>query len=330
MKEKLYTLLFFLLVTISGKAQDFNPGPEAQNLTERKNVTVDYATGLFHYTVPLYQLKSGDYELPISLDYIAKGVKVSDPEGLIGKNWTLNVGGIVTRTMRCGFADEKSGYGYLCTENAVTPLEQDARTVGLRKRDGESDIFTVVFNGKKVDFIIRMNEKRQIYALPLGQTDVRIECEGTSTEITGWTITDNNGNFQLSDVPKDSRVRISYVGLETQFLNPSSYMSVVMKSDTKALDEVVVTGMFNRKKEGFTGSAVTIKGEDLKKYSTNNVAKAIAAVAPGLRIMDNINMGSNPNNLPDMRMRGGANMDMATQSAVDFNSTSNDVLAVQG
>ena len=99
MKEKLYTLLFFLLVTISGKAQDFNPGPEAQNLTERKNVTVDYATGLFHYTVPLYQLKSGDYELPISLDYIAKGVKVSDPEGLIGKNWTLNVGGIVTRTM---------------------------------------------------------------------------------------------------------------------------------------------------------------------------------------------------------------------------------------
>ena len=42
------------------------------------------------------------------------------------------------------------------------------------------------------------------------------------------------------------------------------------------------------------------------RYSTNNVAKAIAAVAPGLRIMDNINMGSNPNNLPDMRMRGGA------------------------
>lgn len=63
------------------------------------------------------------------------------------------------------------------------------------------------------------------------------------------TITDNNGNFQLSDVPEDSQVRISYVGLETQLLNPSTFMSVVMKSDTKALDEVVVTGMFNRKKK---------------------------------------------------------------------------------
>ena len=115
-ERKTIYIIIFLLVTISGKAQDFNPGPEAQNLTERKNVTVDYATGLFHYTVPLYQLKSGDYELPISLDYIAKGVKVSDPEGLIGQNWTLNVGGIVTRTIRGGFADEKSGYGYLWTE----------------------------------------------------------------------------------------------------------------------------------------------------------------------------------------------------------------------
>lgn len=74
---------------------------------------------------------------------------MSDPEGLIGQNWTLNVGGIVTRTMRGGFADEKSGYGYLWTENAVTPLEQDARTVGLRKRDGESDILLSCSMGRR-------------------------------------------------------------------------------------------------------------------------------------------------------------------------------------
>lgn len=144
------------------------------------------------------------------------------------------------------------------------------------------------------------------------------------------TITDNNGNFKLSDVPQDNQVRVSYVGMQTQLLNPTSYMSVVMKTDTKALDEVVVTGMFNRKKEGFTGSSVTIKGEDLKKYSTNNVAKALAAVAPGLRIVDNINMGSNPNNLPDMRMRGGASMDLESTGSVDLSGTNNDVLAVQG
>lgn len=226
MKEKLCILLLFLLVAASGKAQDFYPGPGAQNLTEGKNVMVDHATGLFHYKAPLYRLKSGDYELPISLDYIAKGVKKHDPTGLIGKNWTLNIGGIVTRTMRGGFADEEGsfGCGYLWAENAATPLKQDARNVGLRKRDGESDIFTAVFNGKKVDFIIRMNEDRHIYALPLGQTDVRIECEGI-TGIGGWTITDSNGDryiYRQKEMCTDAK----YVNVSTSnAISNSEYIS---------------------------------------------------------------------------------------------------------
>lgn len=193
MKKKLYALLLCILVGVSVKAQDFFPGPDVQNLTEGKNVVVDYATGLFHYKVPLYTLKSGDYELPISLDYVGKGVKVSDPYGLVGYNWSLNVGGIVTRTMRGGFADEERGY-LINNEYFTTPLEQDAKSVGLRKRDGESDIFTAVFNGKKVDFIIQMDEDFHVYALPLEQTDVHIECEGGYANITGWVITDNNGD----------------------------------------------------------------------------------------------------------------------------------------
>lgn len=194
MKEKLYILFLFLLVAVSGKTQDFNPGSNAKNQAERKGVTVDYATGIFHYTVPLYSLKSGDYELPISLDYIGKGVKANEPCGMLSYNWLLNIGGVVTRTMRGGFTDEDGGLGYLWARYNTTPLEQDVRSVGLRRRDGESDIFTAVFNGKKVDFIIRMDKDMQIYVVPLEQTDVRIESEGTYSKITGWTITDNNGD----------------------------------------------------------------------------------------------------------------------------------------
>lgn len=193
MKKKLYTLLLCILMGGSVKAQDFSPGPDAQNLTEGKNVVVDHATGLFYYKVPLYSLKSGDYELPISLDYVGKGVKANDPYGLVGYNWSLNIGGIVTRTMRGGFADEDSGY-LINNRHFTTPLEQEAKSVGLRKRDGESDIFTAVFNGKKVDFIIQMDEDFHVYAFPLEQTDVRIECEGGYANITGWMITDNNGD----------------------------------------------------------------------------------------------------------------------------------------
>ena len=44
-------------------------------------------------------------------------------------------------------------------------------------------------------------------------------------------------------------------------------MRVVLEETETELDEVVVTGMFSRKKEGFTGSAVTVKGDELKKIT---------------------------------------------------------------
>ncbi|MDD3036496.1 hypothetical protein [Bacteroides sp.] len=223
--KRITYLLFLLLITTNGWAQDFKPGDQAKNLTEQKNVMVDYSTGIFNYTVPICNLKSGDYALPISLNYIAQGVKGSDVSGLIGYNWSLNTGGIVTRTMRGGFPDEDTSFGYLRTENNSTPLKEDAKTVGLRKRDGESDIFTAVFNGQKVDFIIRMDVNRRIYTEPLEQTDVRIECETTSGNITGWTITDNNGNrYIYRQVEKNTDVQRVDVST-TNALSNSSYNS---------------------------------------------------------------------------------------------------------
>ena len=178
-------------------AQDFKPGQQAQGMLESKNVTVDYATGTFHYHVPVYTLKSGDYELPITLDYTARGVRVDDRPGLLGYNWTLNTGGVVTRTVRGGIADENSPFGFLAKEKRSTiPLENDLGDVCRHERDGECDIFTAAFGNQTVSFIIRMDEKYCIYAEPLERTNVRIECENKprSFAIDGWVITDENGN----------------------------------------------------------------------------------------------------------------------------------------
>lgn len=282
-ERKTIYIIIFLLVTISGKAQDFNPGPEAQNLTERKNVTVDYATGLFHYTVPLYQLKSGDYELPISLDYVGKGVKANDPYGLVGYNWSLNIGGIVTRIMRGGFADEDSGY-LINDRHFTTPLEQEAKSVGLRKRDGESDIFTAVFNGKKVDFIIQMDEDFHVYALPLEQTDVRIECEGGYANITGWMITDNNGDRYI--YRKEAKHRdVEYVnvstsnGVSTEYTS-AWYLTQILPYNGAPIDfhyngdtsgfsdeDVYVMNVYNSCKMNYTyGSPIKEQPFDFGKY----------------------------------------------------------------
>lgn len=199
MKKITKLLILFLCLSNIVKAQDFAPSQQAQGLLESKNVTVDYSTGIFHYKVPVYTLKSGDFELPITLDYTGKGVKVDDKPGLLGYNWTLNMGGVVTRTVRGGIADE-SGNGYLRMEEYTgTPLVNDAAKVNLHKRDGECDIFTAVFNGQSVNFIIREDNNHKIYAESLEQTHVRIECiereyPALEDRIRGWVITDDGGN----------------------------------------------------------------------------------------------------------------------------------------
>lgn len=140
---------------------------------------------------------------------------------------------------------------------------------------------------------------------------VTILIKGT----TFGTATDQDGRFSM-EVPKmDSVVLVfSFVGMKDvtvvlkELKKDMKPLSVVMEEAEEELLEVVVTGMFNRKKEGFTGSALSVKGEDLKKISTTNIAKALAAIDPSFRIMEDVLNGSNPNRLPDLRMRGQATL----------------------
>ena len=193
MKRIAYILLFLCCLSLPAAAQDLAPGQQSQGLLESRNVTVDHATGIFHYTIPLYTLKSGDYELPVSLRYTGKGVKVNDSPGLVGYNWTLDTGGVVTRTVRGGIPDEDTNYGYLRFESDTVPLSEDATRVNRHKRDGECDIFTAVFGGKSVDFIIRKGDYGSLHAEPLERTDVSIECVHSEGLINGWTVTDSDG-----------------------------------------------------------------------------------------------------------------------------------------
>lgn len=146
------------------------------------------------------------------------------------------------------------------------------------------------------------------------------------------TATDKNGSFSM-EVPKmDSVVLVfSFIGMKNSEVvlkdlkKEMKPLTVVMEEEEEELSEVVVTGMFNRKKEGFTGSALTVSGEDLKKMSTTNIAKALATLDPSFRIMDDILNGSNPNRLPDLRMRGQATLPGGSNAG-----SSSDMVTLQG
>src|SRR5690606_25873825 len=85
--------------------------------------------------------------------------------------------------------------------------------------------------------------------------------------------------------------------------------NIQLEADEAAIDEVVVTGIVERNTETFTGSASVIKGEELQRMSNQNVFQSLKNLDPTIYIMENMEMGSDPNSLPNMNMRGGTSFD---------------------
>ncbi|MCM1722729.1 SusC/RagA family TonB-linked outer membrane protein [Bacteroides ovatus] len=129
------------------------------------------------------------------------------------------------------------------------------------------------------------------------------------SDLQRFAITDNNGKFSI-EVPLNTpcTITFSYIGMSTQqVMIPSGRndvrRNITLKSDTK-LDEVVVTGIYTRKAESFTGSATTISSKDLMRVGNQNVFQSLKNLDPTLYIADNFDMGSDPNTTPSMSMRG--------------------------
>lgn len=112
---------------------------------------------------------------------------------------------------------------------------------------------------------------------------------GASVLIKGsqkGTITGVDGDFTLSDLPTSATsLVISYIGLVTQEVPVAPMMKIVMKSDTKTLDEVVVTAMGISKAKKALGYAVQdVKGEKLTQAANSNLSSALQGKVSGIEI----------------------------------------------
>ena len=131
-------------------------------------------------------------------------------------------------------------------------------------------------------------------------TGVSVTVPGT----TNGTTTGQKGDYRLL-VPRGlDSLRFSFIGYKTVTLHARDAQLVRMQEEAASVDEVVVTGIFSRKAESYTGAATTITGEALKKISGMNVFQSLKSIDPSLNIMTNLTAGSNPNALPDMQLRG--------------------------
>ena len=132
---------------------------------------------------------------------------------------------------------------------------------------------------------------------------VTILIKGTSL----GTVTDTEGIFKIAlPQKKDVVLVFSFIGMKTQeiVLKDDKPLKVVMQEDAKEIDEVVVTGIFNRKKDSFTGASATFDGEQLRSVGTQNVIASLKTLDPSFNVLENNEFGSDPNKLPDIEIRG--------------------------
>lgn len=106
---------------------------------------------------------------------------------------------------------------------------------------------------------------------------------------TTGTITDMNGEFSLSVGPK-ATLEISFIGYTTQKVNvgASNTVKVILKEDTKVLDEVVITGFgMSQKKATLTGAVSAIKSTDIERSSAATASGALVGKMAGLNTRQN-------------------------------------------
>ena len=111
---------------------------------------------------------------------------------------------------------------------------------------------------------------------------------GASVQVKGThdgAVTDLDGRFSLSNVPKNATLLISYVGFTTQEVTwKGSPLKIRLTEDQQSLNEVVVVGYGTQKKANLSGSVAQINGKALENRPINNVSSGLQGLMPGITI----------------------------------------------
>ena len=127
---------------------------------------------------------------------------------------------------------------------------------------------------------------------------------GASVLVVGTntgTVTNADGKFSLTLPKGKERIRVTYVGMQTQSLAAHDGMVVRLGLDANAIDEVLVVAYGTSKKSSFTGSAENISSDKLELRPITNVAKGIEGQASGVQVTS---ASGQPGSSPAIRIRG--------------------------
>lgn len=129
-----------------------------------------------------------------------------------------------------------------------------------------------IFQGRQVTGVVRDDAGSPV-------PGVNVIEKGT----TNGTATDIDGRYSLMVNSDEATLVFSFIGYTTQeiVVGGRSTVDVSLAPDTQTLQEVVVVGYGEKKKETITGAVTSVKSADILKAPVTNLSNALAGRLPG-------------------------------------------------
>jgi hypothetical protein len=205
------------------------PSPTAYELGRYGQTPVGLFSGTINSTIPLYEFRTKNLSVPISLNYSSNGIKVDELGTNVGLGWSLSMGGTITRMVR----DLPDGINTILYPEASihkpnafsSPEVLDYFNAAGNNPDidSETDVYMFNFNGHSGKFV--MDNDRKFVMIP--KQDMKIE-NIVVNNISGFKITTADG-IQYTFLDKESsRNRPSGGGQSpAQFYNSAWYLTTI-------------------------------------------------------------------------------------------------------
>ena len=120
------------------------------------------------------------------------------------------------------------------------------------------------------------------------------------------TLTSKDGRYSIMVSNKCKELEFSCMGYKVVRLTFDKSALVRLEPDALAIEETVVTGIYTRKADSFTGAVQSITADNLKRVGNSNVFESLKNIDPSLMILDNLAAGSDPNAMVSMQLRGAS------------------------
>lgn len=215
---------------------------------------------------------------------------------------------------------KQTGVSFILEEQ----LLEKTKPVTVQVTDASlKEVMDICFSGQPltyelVDNIIVVKEKKMAstaVAVPphtitgiVLQAATKEPIVGASIQVKGTkrgTVTDQLGAFSITSETGETLV-ISSMGFASKEYTVRSGNRVIISLEItpSSIKDVVVTGMFTRKAATATGSVSTFTQQDLLRAGNTNVVQSLKNLEPAFFVTENNLVGSNPNALPDIQVRG--------------------------